>query len=313
RSQRRNGDRRSPARPRGSDRKEAPSGPGRGSRSRARAISRTASRGPALAILLELRHACEDQAEASQHDGSRARDRRRRAKEDRRTAEDRTIEDAHALRAERIRAHDSAAERVRRRQLDLRIRQRLREHRRCADDEQKQERERVVRREGEDEHGGHLHRRRANDEATAVRAVARVGEIHRGTDGADAAADQEKRIPKIADVEHIVSEQNYERVEGVAEEDHTEHLDDDERADERTRPHEAQAVAKRATDRNGLLSGERRYAYDREEDEQRDEGRRVDEESPARPEEHDDQTGDGGSDDLRQLPRGGAEADRRET
>src|SRR5256886_1565645 len=208
---------------------------------------------------------------------------------DRRSTEEGAIQHPHALRPEGVCAHDSAADLIRRRQLDLRVGERLREYRGAADDDQQEERRRVACREREDEDREHLSHRRADDEAAAVTPVARVREVEGRRHGTYTAADEEERVPEIVDVADVVCEQHEERVEGVAEEDNAQHLDPDERRDERTTANEAQAVAKRGADRSRGSGAEWLHPDQREEHEERNECERIDEKAPARSEPDDDE------------------------
>src|SRR2546430_6555850 len=227
-----------------------------------------------LPVLLELWNPREDRGKTREYDGGRSGNGDRRAKEDGGAAEQRSVQHTHPLRAERVRAHDPAAYVVRRGELDLGVGERLREHRGAADDDQQDEGQRVIVGEGEDEDGEHLGHRGGDDEAAAVTAVTRVREVERGHDGTDAAADEQERVPQVVDVQYVVSEEHQERVERVAEKDHAEHLDANERGDERTSTHEAQAVAEGGTDRRHRAGAERLHAHERQEDEDRDERER---------------------------------------
>src|SRR5207249_7600525 len=196
--------------------------------------------------------------------------------------------------------------------LDLSVGERLREYRGAADDDQQQERRRVACREREDEDREHLSHRSADDETAGVTPVARVREVEGGRHGADAAADEEERVPKIVDVKDVVREQHEERVEGVAEEDDAEHLDPNERRDEWTPTNEAQAVAERGADRRRGSGAEWLHPDEGEEHEERNECERIDEKAPAGPEPDDDEARDRRADHLRELTRGRVEAHRGE-
>src|SRR5438046_5562639 len=235
-----------------------------------------------LPVLLQLRHASQDRGEAGEYPRARSGDGHRGAENDRRSTEERAVQHTHALRAEGISTHDPAADVVGRRELDLRVGERLCEHRGGTDDHQQQERRGVVRREREHEDREHLGHRCADDEAAAVASIPRVRQVESRRDGADAAADQEERVSEVVDVQHVVREQDKERIEGMAEEDDAEHLDPDERGEVRTPANEAEAIAERGTDRCGGPGAERSQAYEPEEDEKRDEGERVDQEAPPR-------------------------------
>src|SRR5205807_8729474 len=101
--------------------------------------------------------------------------------------------------------------------------------------------------------------------------------------------DQKEGVPEVVHVQHVVREQDQERIEGMAEEDDAEHLDPDECRDVRTPANEAEAIAERGTDRCGGPGAERSQTYERKKQEKRDEGERVDQEAPARPErDHDE-------------------------
>src|SRR6058998_1766564 len=106
--------------------------------------------------------------------------------------------------------------------------------------------------------------------------------------------------------------EHQERVEGVTQEDHPEHLNADEGCDERTAANEPEAVAKRRTYRRRGAGGKGLDAEECQEDEKWNKGERVDEESPAGSEAHDDESSHRGTDDLRKLPRCRVEAHRGE-
>jgi len=97
-------------------------------------------------------------------------------------------------------------------------------------------------------------------------------------------------------VQDVIREEHEERVEGVAEENDAEHLDADQRREERAPANETEAVAERGPDRRRRPCAERSHAHERQEHEKWDERERVDEESPARSESDDDEARDRRSD-----------------
>src|SRR3989441_373009 len=200
-----------------------------------------------------------------------ASDGERRTEEDRRAAEQRPVQHAHPLRPERVRAHDTSTQVIRGGEPDLRVREGLREHGRGPHHDHERERKGVIRRECEEEDRRHLDERRRHDEPAAVPAIARVREVHRRRDRADTAPDQQERVPDGVDVQHVVGEEHEQGVEGVAQEDHAEHLDADERSDERAPPHESEPVAERREGRESAARAERARADERKEHEERDE------------------------------------------
>src|SRR5207245_10100015 len=121
--------------------------------------------------------------------------------------------------------------------------------------------------------------------------------------GTDNTGDEEERVPKVVDVEDVVWEQHEERVEVVAKEDNAQHLDPNERRDERTPTNEPQAVAKRGADRRRGSGAEWLHSDEREEHEERNECERIDEKAPARPEPDDNEARDRRPDHLRELTR----------